>query len=158
MDNEPIAAAFRHIADQLELEGANPFRIRAYRRAADQIVQLREPLSSLAREGRIRRLPGIGRDLEKKILDLLGGRPIQVSPAESSEPSSRAPFQVPGLDPKLAALFHNRFGIETVGDLERLARSRMLRTLPEMGVGLERKILEGIEKLKKSPDSLKSNP
>ncbi|MEK6684490.1 MAG: helix-hairpin-helix domain-containing protein [Nitrospirota bacterium] len=151
MTNREIASVFQNIADRLQLEGANPFRIRAYRRAAMAIDRLKVPAARFADEGRLKEIPGIGRDLEQKIHELLKTGTIRDPVEKNAEPPAldAAPFRLPGLDPKLAGLLHRRFHIETLHDLELLARSRLLRTLPGLGAQLERSILDGIENLKK---------
>lgn len=150
MTNEEIASVFQNIADRLQLEGANSFRIRAYRKAAMAIDRLTVPAARLADEGRLRAIPGIGKDLEQKIHELLKTGTIRDPVAKKRElPLPDAvPFELPGLDPKLARLFHQRYHIETLHDLEQLARSHLLRTLPGLGAQLEKSILEGIETLK----------
>lgn len=151
MTNEEIASVFQSIADRLQLEGANSFRIRAYRKAAMAINRLKVPAARLADEGRLREILGIGKDLEQKIHELLKTGTIR-DPVEKKPElplPDAVPFELPGLDPKLARLFHQRFHIETLHDLEQLARSHLLRTLPGLGAQLEKNILEGIENLKK---------
>ena len=151
MTNQEIASVFQNIADRLELEGANPFRIRAYRRAATAIDRLKVPAAHLADQGRLREIPGIGKDLEQKIRELLKTGSIRDPVEKSPDPPvpDAVPFRLPGLDPKLARLLHRRFHIETLHDLELLARSRLLRTLPGLGAQLEKSILDGIGNLKK---------
>lgn len=156
MTNGEIADIFKNIAAQLELEGENPFRIKAYRRAAETLVRLPEPLDKMAREGRIQSIPGIGKDLEQKILDLLSNGEIRESPgkyAPSSDRLSEEPYageppslSIPGLDPKITRLLRKRFRMETREDLENLARSRLLRTVPELGARIEKLILEACKK------------
>ncbi len=151
MTNEEISSVFQNIADRLELEGANSFRIRAYRKAAMAIDRLKVPAARLADEGRLREIPGIGKDLEQKIHELLKTGTIR-DPVEKKPElplPDAVPFELPGLDPKLARLLHQRYHIETLHDLEQLARSHLLRTLPGLGAQLEKNILEGIENLKK---------
>lgn len=151
MTNQEIVSVFQNIADRLELEGANPFRIRAYRKAATAIDHLKVPAARLADDRRLREIPGIGKDLEQKIHELLKTGTIRDPVDKKPDPSvpDAVPFGLPGLDPKLARLLHTRFHIETIEDLERLARSHLLRTLPGLGAQLERSILDGVETLKK---------
>ncbi len=163
MTNSPIAELFKEIAGHLELEGENPYRIRAYKRAAEAIDNLSEPLANIAMEGRIQGIPGIGKDLEQKILDLLSHGEIRESPEKytknsaypSEEISEKASektsnnkadyFSIPGLDPKIMRLLHKRFRMETREDLENLARSRLLRTVPELGTRIESLILKAFK-------------
>ncbi|HUK56593.1 MAG TPA: helix-hairpin-helix domain-containing protein [Nitrospiria bacterium] len=149
MTNQQVADAFRIIADRLQLEGANPYRIRAYRKAADNLERLKDSVADLAQRGRLKSIPGIGRDLERKILEgLKTGTIREFEPALPG--AENAPFDLPGLDPDAAAVLYKRFRIENLQDLEQLARSRLLRTLPNWGPELEHRILAGLESLKKN--------
>jgi DNA polymerase (family 10) len=155
MTNQQIAAAFRTIADRLQLEGANPYRIRAYRTAASNLERWKDQAADLAHRGQLKKIPGIGRDLERKIIE--GLKTGTILESEFDHPAlDSLPFHVPGLDPKWAMLLHKRFQIETLQDLEQLARSHLLRTLPELGTELERRILAGLESLKKNERPLQS--
>jgi len=150
MNNQEIASVFQSIADRLELEGENPFRIRAYRKVAMAINQQKVPIAELSDAGQLKESLGIGKDLEKKICELLKtgmiGGPVDKKP--DAERPGGAPFDLPGLDPKMARFLHRRFHIETLHDLEQLARSHLLRTVPGLGTPLEKQILEGIENQK----------
>jgi DNA polymerase (family 10) len=157
MTNQEIASVFQAISDRLELEGENPFRIRAYRKAAMAIGKLKVPVSVLSNDGRLREFLGVGKDLEQKIQELLKTGMISDSGEKKAEPGipeEAAPFELPGLNPKMARLLHRRFHIETLHDLEQLARSHLLRTVPGLGSSLEKNILEGIEHLKNRQTTL----
>ena len=151
MNNQQIATVFRDIAGQLEREGDNAYRIRAYRRAADSLGELREPVADIAKREQLRQISGIGKELEQKIIELIDtGTLRQLSDSHPNGPlPDQDPFHLPGLDTAMAQLLHRRFHIESIEDLERLARSRLLRTLPGIGVSLERTILRGIVVQKK---------
>jgi len=155
MTNQQIADAFRTIADRLQLEGANPYRIRAYRTAATNLERSKDSAADLALRGQLKQIPGIGRDLERKIIEGLNTGTIR-EPDFDNPALDSIPFQVPGLDPKWAMLLHKRFQIETLQDLEQLARSHLLRTLPELGTELEHRILAGLDSLKKNERPLQS--
>src|SRR5439155_22533712 len=71
MRNLEIAAIFNQIADLLEIQGANPFRVRAYRKAAMSIEGLTDSIEFIAGQGSVRHIPGIGEDLAKKIQEYL---------------------------------------------------------------------------------------
>jgi DNA polymerase (family 10) len=155
MTNRQIADAFRTIADRLQLAGANPYRVRAYRIAATNLEGLSDSVTDLADRGQLKKIPGIGKELERKILEGLKTGAIRES-EDHSPASETIPFDLPGLDPKLALLLFKRFQIENLQDLEQLARSHLLRTLPELGTELERRILAGLENLKKNERPLQS--
>jgi DNA polymerase (family 10) len=70
-DNQQFSALFRDIASVLELQGDDPYRIRAYRRAAQTLASLSEPLRTIARRGALETLPGIGKTLSREIQELL---------------------------------------------------------------------------------------
>jgi len=70
VENTEFARVFREIADMLAAKKDNIFKIRAYRKAADSIEALREPLANLAREDRLREVPGVGPAIAKKITEL----------------------------------------------------------------------------------------
>ena len=158
MNNQRIAERFNEIADRLKLAGANPFRVRAYLQAARSLERLREDVALLAGRGQLQQIPGIGPDLAAKILEFLKTSEIPDPPSgqTDSDNSTRdlpQEFQslisVSGLDPKIAALLYRRYYIESLDDLERLARSHLLRTLPNLGARWEREILLGLETLKR---------
>ena len=70
-DNQQFSAIFRDIASLLELQGDDPYRIRAYRRAAQTLASLSEPLRTIARRGALETLPSIGKTLSREIQELL---------------------------------------------------------------------------------------
>lgn len=151
MDNLKMATVFRDMASRLELEDENPYRIRAYRKAAESIIGLEEPVVQIAKRKQLRHIRGIGKELEQKILELISTGTLRLTSKapQRTTSSDHDPFRIPGLDTNASRLLHQRFHIESMDDLEKLARSRLLRTLPGIGAGLERTILKGIESLKK---------
>jgi len=77
MTNSDIAAVFREIANLLEKKKENWFKIRAYRKVADEIDRLTVELSRLAEEGKLREIPGVGEAIEKKITEMLNTGHLQ---------------------------------------------------------------------------------
>ena len=71
MNNDEIAGVFREIADLLEKKKDNWFKIRAYRKAADSVEGLSEPVGQLVKEGKLKKVPGVGEAITKKITELL---------------------------------------------------------------------------------------
>src|SRR6516162_6972453 len=71
MRNLEIASIFTQVADLLEIKDVNPFRIRAYRRAAASLENLTDNVEVLVRQGSLREIPGIGEDLAKKIAEYI---------------------------------------------------------------------------------------
>ncbi|HEX5830299.1 MAG TPA: DNA polymerase/3'-5' exonuclease PolX [Gemmatimonadaceae bacterium] len=145
VENAEVARIFREIAELLEIEGANPFRVRAYRGAARTVEELPEPVATLAADpARLTELPGIGEDLAGKIVQITrtGTLPM-LGELEHEAPRGAAELmRVPGLGPKRAKALCERLGIRSLGGLERAARMGRIRALPGFGEKTERKILD----------------
>src|SRR2546430_3207858 len=90
--NLAIAAEFHRVADELESQHANPFRVRAYRQAARLIARLPEDAGELARRGELTKLKGIGKDLAQKVVLFCEGGRIE-APARSEEHTSELQSQ-----------------------------------------------------------------
>lgn len=130
--NRTLAELFQAMAELLTIRRANPHRIRAYRRAAESVTGLQEDVAAVAARGELQRIPGIGRDLSKKIQEFLKTGTIE-SYEElniSLPPEIAAWTALPGLSATVVQHLYFRLGIRTLTDLETLVRSRLLRTLP----------------------------
>lgn len=152
MANAGIAAIFREFAEFLELKGENPFKIRAYRRAADILEDLNEDAAELAREGQLKNIQGIGKAIEEKTREIADTGTLEALEdlrAEYPPGVMDMMRRVPGIGPKTASLVFRRLGVAGIDQLEEAARSGKLRTLPGMGQKSEENILIAIEKLKK---------
>ncbi len=146
MKNGEIAALFNRIADFLEIKGDNPFRVRAYRRAAQTMEGLTEDIAVVAERGGLLEIPGIGKDLAAKIQEYLrrGGveyleelqREIPVGVVEL--------MGVHGVGPKTARLLYEQAGVDSVDALEELARAHKLVGFPGIQAKTEENILKGI--------------
>ena len=147
--NQTIAGELRRIAAELENQQANPFRVRAYRRAALLIERLTEDAGELARRGELIKMKGIGKDLAQKIALFYETGRIDAGPSPPEEvPPELAPWlALPGFSPSLVRHLSDRLGIRTLDDLEALVRSRLLRTLPGM-TARDDDILDGIARLR----------
>jgi len=153
MKNQEIAAIFNEIADLLEIKGENPFRIRAYQRAAMNIEGHSRNMADLTRK-ELLEIPGIGKDLAEKIEEYLKTEKIssyeelkKEVPAGLSELLS-----VPSLGPKTAKLLHEKLKIKNIDELEELAKKHKLSGLPGIKEKTEENILKGIEMLKRGKD------
>jgi DNA polymerase (family 10) len=146
MKNFEIARLFGQMADVLEIKGDNPFRIRAYRRAAQNLETLSEDVETLARQVRLEEIPGVGADLAGKITEYLEtGRIKEIDAARRGIPRGVIDLMnVPGIGPKTARLLYEREGITTVSRLETLARAGKLRGLQGIQARTEANILKGI--------------
>jgi DNA polymerase (family 10) len=146
LENIDIARIFEEIADLLEIQGENQFRIRAYRTAARTIETLAVPAASLARQDRLDELPGIGTDLAGKICTILetGTLPLLQELTAKTPESLVQMLRIPGLGPKRAKQIYDKLGVTTLDALERAAKTGRLRKLPGIKQATEDKILRGI--------------
>lgn len=153
--NQRLATLFRSLADRLATQRANPYRIRAYRRAADSILALQEDISAVATRGALEDIPGVGRDLSEKIREFLATGTLRVYEELNTPlpPEVAAWNALPGLSDSLIGYLYHRLGIRTLVDLETLVRSHLLRTMPGYS-GSEEALLQAIH-MKQQPTPTK---
>ena len=147
--NADISKIFTRLADLLEIEGANPFRVRAYRTAAQTIDDLPRSATEMIAAGEdLTELPGIGKDLAAKIQEIAEtGRLRVLAEVEARTPSTLAVLtSIPGLGPKRVHALHEILGITSLEDLARAAKEQKIRSLPRFSAKLEAKIAEEIAK------------
>lgn len=147
LPNSAIAEQFSLLADLLELQSANPFRIRAYRNAARVIENWPVSLSELAsRHEKFEKIPGVGKDLEGKILEICEtGRLKLLSETEKKvSPGLADLLRIPGLGPKRVMELRTRLGVRDRESLGRAARSGRIRRLPGFGEKTEKKLLDAL--------------
>jgi DNA polymerase (family 10) len=144
--NAHVAEQFDLLADLLELAGEQQFRVLAYRRAADQIRSAGSPIAQLALDGRAKDLPGIGKTIESKIVQIVNTGEIEVLTKRKAEiPEGVAEFlRLPALGPKTARRIWQELGITTVEELRKAAEAERLRTLPGLGAKTEERILKAL--------------
>ncbi len=150
--NDTLANLFLSMAELLKNHEDNPYRVRAYQRAADTIANLESSVEELVRTGTLRTLPGIGKDLATKIQEYVETGTIRAYEELKTPlpPAIRQWSALPGLsDPLVHDLYH-RLGIRTLDDLETLARSHLLRTRPGVGVTAD-ELLAAIQRLRDEP-------
>ncbi len=143
--NADIAAVFDDMAEVLEIEGANPFRIRAYRNAARTLRDLPTDVSVMLKQGAdLTELPGIGKDLAAKIAEIVEtGTAASIEAHRNAVPATlRALLGVPGLGPKRVQALSRELGIRTLDQLHNAARAGRVRALPGFGEKTEQHILE----------------
>jgi len=151
--NRQIAEIFGRLADLLEIEGANPFRVRAYRNAARVVAGHPRGLADLVAEGAdLSDLPGIGKDLAAKIATIVRtGRLPKLDEVEKRTPPALSELmRVPGLGPKRVKTLHDALAVRSVEDLRRALRSGRVRELPGFGAKTEAAIAAGLEHLAQS--------
>ncbi len=147
MKNLEIARIFDRIADILEIEGENPFRIRAYRRAAQNLEALVDDIESIAKRGDLTEIPGIGKDLSAKIIEYLQtGSMKDYEVLKAKYPDTVIEMlSVPGIGPKKVKLFYKKLGIKSIKELEEAIKQGKLTGLPGIREKTLQKILKGIE-------------
>lgn len=123
--NADIAAIFDEIADLLEIEGANPFRIRAYRNAGYTVRDLPHEITAMLNSGEdLTELPGIGKDLAAKIKEI-----VETGTTAALEEHRRAvpgtlteQLRIPGIGPQRVKALYHELGIRTIGQLQTAAQ------------------------------------
>lgn len=146
--NADIAAVFEEIADRLEIQGANPFRIRAYRNAARTLGELPQEARALLEKGEdLTRLPGIGDDLAAKVREIVdtGRCSLLERLRRELPPAVTELLQIPGLGPKRVKALYHDLEVQTVEQLYRAARDGRIRALPGFGEKTELNILQAVE-------------
>ena len=147
--NDQIADVLDQIADLLEFEGANPFRIRAYRGGSRVVRELAESVAGIvdATDRKLTDLPGIGKDLAEKIETLLttGGLPFLEELLERIPKSVLSLMRIPGLGPKKAAVLYRELEITTLEQLREACEAGQVRDLKGFAAKTEQAILAGMD-------------
>jgi DNA polymerase (family 10) len=149
MENKGIADIFTAIADILDIEGENPFRVRSYRNAARTIEDLSQSLESMVKTGMdLEEIPGIGKSIREKIEEIIStGKCHFLEELRVQVPAGLTEFlKLEGLGPKKVKVLYDQLGIDSVDRLEKAAQAGRLRNLAGMGLKTEEKILKSIEK------------
>ena len=151
MENLEIAKVLSQMADLLEIQDANPFRVRAYRNAARFVDGYAKPMRKLVEEeSDLTDLPGIGREMARHIHELIETRGLSVLDelAEKIPRSLIDVIELPGVGPKKAKKLWKELGIETVDELEQRAEAGEVAALDGFGEKSQQKILTGIEQFR----------
>lgn len=150
MKNQEIARIFGEMADILEIKGDNPFKIRAYRRAALNLEGLSKSVAELSHE-ELLAIPGIGEELAAKIEEYLRTGAIRAHEKLKGEiPAGLLELlAVPGLGPKTAKHLHEALHVTSLEELEQLAREHRLAGVPGIQQKTEENILKGISTVKR---------
>lgn len=146
MDNAALARLFAEVGDLLEIKGENPFKIRAYRNASDTIASAPGRVADLD-EARLLGMPGIGRDLARRIREAADTGSIQFHKDLLAEfpPTILDLLGLQGVGPKTVRQLYVELGIRTIEDLESAARNGRLTTLKGMGPKKQALILKAVE-------------
>jgi DNA polymerase (family 10) len=156
MDNITLARLLDETAALLEIDAADPFRIRSYRRAAEAVEQQTTQLSTLAGADADPKLlltiPGIGKGMAANIRDLVatGTMPLREELLIKYKPTMLELLRLPGMGPKTVAMLHSALGIADIDALESAAKRGDLLPLPRLGQKFTDKLLKGIEDYRKN--------
>jgi len=146
--NSEVATIFNQVADLLEIEGANQFRVRAYRNAAHTVSTLSKSVSDMVEAGEdLSELPDIGQDLAEKIGEIVDtGGLAQLEEIKGRTPPELAKMlKIAGLGPKRVAQIHQELGVNNLSELQEAAREGKIRDLDGFGEKTEQKILSELE-------------
>lgn len=151
MQNAEIARQFEELADLLEIQGANPFRLRAYRNAARTISGLPESIQEIVENDpqELQELQGIGKDLAEKIQTIVetSTLPQLDELKEQIPPDVVRMLDIPGIGPKKVAFLFSELNIHTLDDLKAAAENGVIAEQKGFGKKTEQIILEGLEHL-----------
>jgi len=148
MQNPDIARLFDEVADLLEIQDANPFRVRAYRNAARTIRDFPEPIADLVRAGTkdLTDIPGIGDDLAEKITDIVttGELPLRKQLASKLPAGLLDLLRIPGLGPKRVKLLYKKLKVKSAADLAAALDKGRIQKLKGFGPKMEEKMRAGL--------------
>jgi DNA polymerase (family 10) len=150
--NADVADIFNRMADLLEIENANPFRVRAYRNAARIMGSQSKSIAEMVDQGEdLTRLPGIGKDLAEKVKEIVRtGSFSQLKEIECRTPPELSQLmKIAGLGPKRVKILHERLGVTGLDELREAAQDGKISQLKGFGKKTERQIVEEIGREKK---------
>jgi len=149
MQNPDIARLFDEVADLLEIQDANPFRVRAYRNAARTIRDFPEPLTDLVRAGTkdLTDIAGIGDDLAEKITAIVttGELPLRKELASKLPAGLLDLLRIPGLGPKRVKLLYKKLKVKSAADLATALDKGRVQKLKGFGPKIEEKMRAGLD-------------
>jgi DNA polymerase (family 10) len=148
-----IAQLLRKIGDRVALKGGNPYRARAYHRAAENLVLSTIPLDQLIREERLTDIPGVGDALAEVITTLhkTGQHPILESVRSEIPQGVLDMLRIPGLKPDRIKKLYEELGLTSLTELEEAAKSNRLASTKGFGPAFQAKVLQGIDMSRRSP-------
>ncbi|MCX5779690.1 MAG: helix-hairpin-helix domain-containing protein, partial [Firmicutes bacterium] len=154
MTNREIARILDHIADILQFKDDNPFKVKAYRQAANSIYHLDEDIHYLYEKGRLDEIPGVGKAIKAKIEEMVEkGNSEYYDRLLTQVPTGlQDMLSIPGVGFKTVKALHEMLGITNRDELLQAAQDKKIRALPGMGGKTEYSIIKGIEMLEQTSD------
>ena len=150
--NKDIAALFDRMADLIEIQGGDRFRVNSYRRAGRTVKDLVEDVAVVAAEDRLGALPGIGKATAARIREFLDTGRIAAHDELLADVPKGLPalLEIPGLGPKKVSLAWKKLQVASIEDLKRAIESGALADLPGLGAKSVEQIRQGIDFLERS--------
>ena len=141
-----VVSIFREMADLLSIKGENPFRIRAYEKAAETLGRLPADLQELHKQDKLKSIPGLGKGMLEKIAAILDtGKFAAYEELKRDIPEGvRELLFIREVGPKTVKLLYQKVGVRNIDDLEEFVKSGKLRNLAGMGANTDENILTGI--------------
>jgi DNA polymerase (family X) len=145
--NAEVIEQIELLADMLELEGTEAFRVLAYRRAAQRIGETGGSIAQLALDGKAKELQGIGKTIEEKIVQIVEQGEIEALAKRKGRipPDVIAFMRLPGLGPKTARRIWKELDVTTLDGLREAAEQQRLRTLTGLGPKVEENVLKALK-------------
>jgi DNA polymerase (family X) len=147
LDATEVAKLLAEYGQRTALAGGNPYRAKAYLRAAESLTALAEPLDCIIDEGRLREIPGVGEAIADIITRLhrTGTHPFLERMRKEIPAGVLEMLSVPGLRPDKVLTLYKKLGIASLDELEVAARQDRIKSLKGLGPALQRKVLQGLE-------------
>jgi DNA polymerase (family 10) len=142
-----VAKLLQEFGQRTAFRGGNPYRARAYSRAAENLFALAEPLEDIVAQNRLREIPGVGDAIAEIVTKLhrTGRHPALDAMRKEIPAGTLELLTIPGLRPEKALKLYKEFGISSVEELEQAAKQDRLRNVKGLGSALQSKILKSIE-------------
>src|SRR3954468_22244523 len=142
-----VALLLREFGQRSALRGGNPYRSKAYTRAAENLMALTEPLEDLVAEGRLKEIPGVGDAIADIITKLhkTGEHPSLQAMRKEIPAGALEMLEIPGVRPDKVLKIYKELGISSLDELEKAAKEDRLKPVKGLGAALQSKILQGIE-------------
>jgi DNA polymerase (family 10) len=152
LDASEVAKLLVEYGQRLELGGDNPYKARAYYKAAESLSGLTVPLTDVIAQGRLRDIPGVGAALAAKILKLQGGGidPTLQAMRQDVPVSVLEMLRIPGIKPHQVLQIYKGLNISSLDELEEACGKNLLKNRKGLGPALQEKILQGLEMLRSS--------
>ena len=147
LDTREVAALLQEYGQRASLRGGNPYRARAYRKAAENLGALTEPLAEVIRKGELRTIPGVGDAIADIISTLAkkGTHPSLEKLRRETPEGLVSLLSLPGLRVRDAVRLKDRLGIDSLEALEQAARDNRIATTKGLGSALHRKVINALE-------------